>query len=85
MKDKDDKLFFYHLPAYAAFLVEHKLSDYAKKQLQYFHEEHPPLLRLFDKLSEKQLLEVVKINAMDLHKQGYRIYVELKYQQGFFL
>ncbi|MDF2456997.1 MAG: hypothetical protein K0R51_2990 [Cytophagaceae bacterium] len=68
MKDKEDKLFFDHLPAYASFLLEHKLSDYAKKQLQYFQEEHPPLLRLFDNLSEKQLLEVVKKNAADLLK-----------------
>lgn len=68
MKDKEDKLFFDHLPAYASFLLENKLSDYAKKQLQYFQEEHPPLLRLFETLSEKQLLDVVKKNAVDLLK-----------------
>jgi PAS domain S-box-containing protein len=70
MKDQErnDKLYFYQLPAYAAFILEHKLSEYTKIQLNYFREEHPPLLRLFDKLAEREMLEVVRNNVLILLK-----------------
>ncbi|MBC7487400.1 MAG: PAS domain S-box protein [Cytophagaceae bacterium] len=60
------KLVFEHVPAYASFLLENKLTEYAKMQLTYSIEENTPLLKFFSKYSEKELLDLGKKSTEDL-------------------
>ncbi|MDB5255362.1 MAG: hypothetical protein JWM14_57 [Chitinophagaceae bacterium] len=60
------KLIFDHLPAYASFLLENKLSECAKIQLTYSREENIPLLKFFGSYSEKQLLDLGKKTMSEL-------------------
>jgi PAS domain S-box-containing protein len=65
-EEASDKLIFHHLPSYAAYLLEHKLTEYVKEQFLYFREEDIPLARFYKNLSEKQLLELGKKSAEEL-------------------
>ena len=61
-----NRLIFDHLPAYASFLLEHKLTEYARMQLTYSIEENIPLLKFFSEYSEKELLDLGKKTAREL-------------------
>lgn len=65
-KVSDIKLLFEHLPAYASFIIESKLMEYVKMQLQYSREEDIPLLKFFSEYSEEELLEIGKKGVVEL-------------------
>ncbi len=51
-----------YLPAYAFFLLENKLEEYAKEQVRYSREEKVPLLKFFEHLPETEL-QALAINS----------------------
>src|SRR6267378_24549 len=52
-----DKLLFKFLPHYAQFLLTNKLEELAAEQLRLSREVKIPLLKYFQSLTEKELLE----------------------------
>lgn len=50
-----DRLIFKHLPDYASFVLENRLEEYVTRLLIYSKEEHVPLLRFFNHLSDEEL------------------------------
>ncbi|HLP12747.1 MAG TPA: ATP-binding protein [Flavobacteriales bacterium] len=65
---KSDKLKFKYLPDFASFLLENKLAEYVKIQLEYVREEDLPLFKLFKNLPEKELFELAKKGSIDFLK-----------------
>ncbi|MGZ3848940.1 MAG: PAS domain-containing protein, partial [Flavisolibacter sp.] len=55
-----------HLPAFAQYLLEHKLDELARIQLQISREVDIPLLKLFGNLPPEQLLEVSRQRLAEL-------------------
>lgn len=58
-------LHFRYLPAYAQFILEHKLDDFVKAQLKLSREVKIPLLRFFESFSEEQILALGKETAIE--------------------
>lgn len=51
------RLKFIHMPAYARFLLDHKLDAYVRTQIQFSRDENIPILKYFDWMSETELIE----------------------------
>lgn len=56
MREKDNRLYFRHLPAYAQFLAEHHLQDFAVALLRISREVNVPLLKYFEGIPEETLV-----------------------------
>lgn len=79
-EEHSDPLFFLHLPAYAAYLLEHKLSVYVKDTFHYYKEEKFSLLRFFQNHSEKQIMDVIRKSAEEMliafEKNETKVYIQ---------
>src|SRR4051794_6282759 len=60
-----EKFNFKYLPAYAQFLLDNKLEEFASKMLQLSREVSLPLLKLFQSYTEKQLIELGVYSAKE--------------------
>ncbi|MCW3103764.1 MAG: sensor signal transduction histidine kinase [Bacteroidetes bacterium] len=52
-----DALHFEHLPAYAAFLLDHKAREFTTEQLRLLRELKVPMLKFYEGISDEQLIE----------------------------
>ncbi len=68
IKSKGDKenLIFKHLPAYASFLLNNHLEDFARELLKISREENVPILKYFESYREEQLIEMGKESNREL-------------------
>lgn len=55
-----------HLPAYAGFLLEHCLDDFAKKQLEFYFELEVPLTKHFSFMTERELLNLFRLRSIEM-------------------
>ncbi|MBI2721057.1 MAG: hypothetical protein HYX39_02665, partial [Bacteroidetes bacterium] len=55
-----------HLPAFADYLLTHKLDGLVEVQMQISREITLPLMRLFDNLSQEELYEITKQGLVEL-------------------
>jgi len=62
---KIEKFNFKYFPAYAQFLLDHKLEEFAAKLLQLSREVNLPLLKLFQSYTEEQLIRLGIQNIKD--------------------
>lgn len=60
-----EKFNFKYFPAYAQFLLDHKLEEFALKLLQLSREVNLPLLKLFQSYTEEQLIRLGVQNIKD--------------------
>ncbi|HEY6977423.1 MAG TPA: hypothetical protein VH396_14095, partial [Chitinophagaceae bacterium] len=60
-----EKFNFQYFPAYARFLLDHKLQEFAAKLLQLSREVNLPLLKLFQSYTEEQLIRLGIQNVKD--------------------
>src|SRR4051812_25335382 len=61
-----DRLNFKYLPAYAKYLLENKLDEFVKAQLQLLREINLPLLKLLQNFTEDELIDQGLISSKEL-------------------
>jgi signal transduction histidine kinase len=54
----DEMYHFKYLPAFAKYLLDHHLDDFAKEQLEICYKFNLPLLKLFANLSKEEILQI---------------------------
>jgi PAS domain S-box-containing protein len=60
------QLRFVHLPGFAQFLLDNKLDELVKKQLEFSREVNLPLLKVLEALPKEQLAELSKTSTAEL-------------------
>src|SRR6478752_3673232 len=61
-----NQLSFKYLPAYAKYLLENKLEEFTKAQLNFSKEINLPLLKPLENVSEDELIQIGIINNRGL-------------------
>jgi PAS domain S-box-containing protein len=64
--EEKSKLDFTFLPPFAKWIIEHKLEDYVRMQLELSRIENVPLLKHFSHFSELELHDIGKTSALEL-------------------
>ena len=62
---KEDRLVFNYLPAYASYLLEHKLEDFARQNLVFSREEKVPLLKFFEHIPQAEFLALAIVSSRE--------------------
>ena len=61
-----DRLHFIYMPAYARFLLDHKLDEFVRTQLQLSRDAQIPLLKFFSGMSDEELIRIGTASMKEL-------------------